>query len=85
MLSTTTLFTGAPHFKSIAKHHRHAHYNLEKVLNEAIDNIINHVFNENNLACNKDGEPYYIFHQWDRTEAAQKILEKQYSGLKFSL
>lgn len=40
MLSTTTLFTGAPHFKSIAKHHRHANYNLEKVLNEAIDNII---------------------------------------------
>ena len=48
------------------------------------DNIDVH-FNENNLACNKDGEPYYIFHQWDRTEAAQKILEKQYSGLKFSL
>ena len=51
MLSTTTLFTGAPHFKSIAKHHRHANYNLEKVLNEAIDNIIKkatkiHIFTE---------------------------------------
>ena len=60
MLSTTTLFTGAPHFKSIAKHHRHANYNLEKVLNEAIDNIIKKnisIFFENdqinNYLCNK--------------------------------
>jgi hypothetical protein len=37
---SSTLFTGAPHFKSIAKHHRHANFNLEKVLNEAIDNVI---------------------------------------------
>jgi len=42
-------------------------------------------FNEDNIACNKDGEPYYIFHQWDRTEVAQKLLEKQYTGLKFSI
>jgi hypothetical protein len=34
------LNTGAPHFKSIAKQHRHANYTLEKVINEGIDNII---------------------------------------------
>jgi hypothetical protein len=31
---------GAPHFRSIAKQHRHANYNLEKALNEFIDNVI---------------------------------------------
>ena len=31
---------GAPHFKSIMKQHRHANYNLEKALNEWIDNVI---------------------------------------------
>jgi hypothetical protein len=32
--------TGAPHFRSIAKQHRHANYTLDKVINEAIDNVI---------------------------------------------
>ena len=40
MSLNTTLQCGAPHFKSIAKQHRHANYNLEKALNEFIDNII---------------------------------------------
>jgi len=31
---------GAPHFRSIAKQHRHANYTLDKVINEAVDNII---------------------------------------------
>jgi hypothetical protein len=35
-----SLNTGAPHFRSIAKQHRHANYTLEKVVNEAVDNII---------------------------------------------
>jgi hypothetical protein len=35
-----SLHTGAPHFKSIAKQHRHANYTLEKVINEGVDNII---------------------------------------------
>ena len=35
-----SLKTGAPHFRSIAKQHRHANYTLEKVVNEAVDNII---------------------------------------------
>ena len=35
-----SLNTGAPHFKSIAKQHRHANYTLEKVINEGVDNII---------------------------------------------
>jgi hypothetical protein len=34
------LNTGAPHFKSVMKQHRHANYTLSKVLNEFIDNII---------------------------------------------
>ena len=36
----TSINTGAPHFRSIAKQHRHANYTLEKVINEAVDNII---------------------------------------------
>ncbi len=32
--------TGAPHFRSIAKQHRHANYTLDKVINEAVDNIV---------------------------------------------
>ena len=35
-----SLNAGAPHFKSIAKQHRHANYTLEKVIKEAVDNII---------------------------------------------
>ena len=34
------LNTGAPHFKSVMKQHRHANYTLAKVLNEFIDNIV---------------------------------------------
>lgn len=34
------LNTGAPHFKSVMKQHRHANYTLPKVLNEFVDNII---------------------------------------------
>jgi len=39
-MSTTSLNTGAPHFKSLMKQHRHADYTLAKVLNEFIDNVI---------------------------------------------
>jgi hypothetical protein len=38
--ASTTLQCGAPHFRSIAKQHRHANYNLEKAINELIDNVI---------------------------------------------
>ena len=38
--SSTTLQCGAPHFRSIAKQHRHANYNLEKALNDFIDNVV---------------------------------------------
>jgi hypothetical protein len=31
---------GGPHFKELARQHRHANYTLEKVLNEFIDNIV---------------------------------------------
>lgn len=36
----TTLQTGAPHFKSLAKQYRHANYTLSKALNEFVDNAI---------------------------------------------
>jgi len=39
-MSTISLNTGAPHFKSLMKQHRHADYTLAKVLNEFIDNVI---------------------------------------------
>ena len=35
-----SLNAGAPHFRSVAKQHRHANYTLKKVINEAVDNII---------------------------------------------
>jgi hypothetical protein len=36
----TTLSTGAPHFRTEARKYRNANYTFEKVINEAIDNII---------------------------------------------
>lgn len=42
-------------------------------------------FDENNLACNSSGEPYCIFHQWDRTALAQRILDSESKTLKFFL
>jgi hypothetical protein len=32
--------SGAPHFSSLAKQHRHANYTLDKVCNEVVDNVI---------------------------------------------
>jgi hypothetical protein len=31
------------------------------------------------------GEPYYLFHQWDRTEFANQIRSKEKNTLNFSL
>jgi hypothetical protein len=39
-INSNILACGAPHFKSIAKQHRHANYNLEKALNEWLDNVV---------------------------------------------
>ena len=55
------LNTGAPHFKSVMKQHRHANYTLAKVLNEFIDNII------------KKTDEIRIFTQVDDTEKLQEI------------
>jgi len=38
--NSNILACGAPHFRSIAKQHRHANYNLEKALNEWLDNVV---------------------------------------------
>lgn len=37
------------------------------------------------VACNLQGEPYYLFHQWDRTEYAEQIRNKQANTLSFSI
>jgi hypothetical protein len=39
----------------------------------------------NGQACNLQGEPYYLFHQWDRTIYADQIRNKEKSTLSFSL
>lgn len=40
----------------------------------------------NGLACNMDGEPYHIFHQWDRTEYADEIRNRYKSSeMKFKI
>jgi hypothetical protein len=36
-------------------------------------------------ALNADNEPYFLFHQWDRTEFAEKIRDKFINTLHFSL
>ena len=47
------------------------------------DNI--EIYFDGTYVTNKDGEPYCIFHQWDRTELADKIREKETNTLRFSL
>ncbi len=39
----------------------------------------------NGQACNLQGEPYYLFHQWDRTIYADQIRNKQKYNLSFSI
>jgi hypothetical protein len=43
------------------------------------------VYFDGTSVCNQKGEAYYIFHQWDRTELAQNIKEKETNTLRFSL
>lgn len=47
------------------------------------DNV--EVFFDGKQVTNKDGVPYCIFHQWDRTELASHFLEKESNTLRFSL
>jgi hypothetical protein len=46
------------------------------------DNV--EVYFDGQYVTNKDGVPYCIFHQWDRTELADKIREKEINTLRFS-
>ena len=39
----------------------------------------------NTLVTNQNDESYYIFHQWDRTEVAEKIRQKQSQTLSFMI
>ena len=55
------LNTGAPHFKSVMKQHRHANYTLPKVINEFIDNIV------------KKTDEIRIFTQVDDTQKLQEV------------
>lgn len=57
----TTLNTGAPHFKSVMKQHRHANYTIHKVLNEFVDNTI------------KKSTKIHINTQVDDSETLQEI------------
>lgn len=43
------------------------------------------IFFDGQYACNEKGEPYYLFHQWDRTELAGQIRRKHESKLTFSI
>jgi hypothetical protein len=47
------------------------------------DNV--EVFFDGKQVTNKDGVPYCIFHQWDRTELANHFLAKESNTLRFSL
>lgn len=47
------------------------------------DNI--EVYFDGTYVTNKDGEPYCIFHQWDRTELAKHFQNKEINTLRFSL
>jgi hypothetical protein len=47
------------------------------------DNI--DIFFDGQYACNEKGEPYYLFHQWDRTIYAETIRNKQKNTLSFSI
>jgi len=52
---------------------------------EAIKRNNVEVYFDGQYVTNKDGVPYCIFHQWDRTELADKIREKETNTLRFSL
>jgi hypothetical protein len=43
------------------------------------------VIYKDNLVCDQNGEPYYIFHQWDRTNVCEKIRNQQKNTLTFSI
>jgi hypothetical protein len=47
------------------------------------DNV--EVYFDGKYVTNKEGEPYCIFHQWDRTELAHHFIKKESETLKFSL
>jgi len=52
---------------------------------EAIKSDMIDIFYDGQYACNEKGEPYYLFHQWDRTELAGQIRKKHESKLTFSI
>jgi hypothetical protein len=43
------------------------------------------VYYDGTNVCNEKGEKYYLFHQWDRTEAASLIRDKYKNTLSFSI
>jgi hypothetical protein len=47
------------------------------------DNV--EVFFDGQFVTNKDGVPYCIFHQWDRTELAKHFIKKESDTLRFSI
>lgn len=47
------------------------------------DNV--EVFFDGTYVTNKEGVPYSIFHQWDRTELAKHFISKESNTLRFSI
>jgi hypothetical protein len=52
---------------------------------EAIIRVNVDVFYDGADVCNQQGEKYFLFHQWDRTEAAELIRNKFKNTLSFNL
>jgi len=53
---------------------------------EAIKRNNIEIYFDGEKACNKEGKPYCLFHQWDRTEYADKIRDRHKpSGMTFKI
>ena len=52
---------------------------------EAIKRNNINVFFDGEKVCNEKGEPYYLFHQWDRTIYAKEIRDKFKNKLYFAI
>ena len=64
----------------------HPHLDTFACTGEAIKRGNVEIFFDGEKACNKEGKPYCIFHQWDRTKFANKIRDKyKPKGMTFKI
>lgn len=66
-------------------HIAHPYNSLLHATGEAIKRNNVKVKYISNQVCNLNDEPYYIFHQWDRTEYADEIRNKHKNTLSFEI